>query len=499
VSPPELTPGLLLDAALGALPADRVHAVRSALDLLAHRGAAEAGSLVSRWREVLAPDALGSSAGLEVVPTPVGGREPGPGTSGAQGAPASALALRALLLTGDLAASRPAIEESLAFAAAAGSRVEPTALAGLAWIDWWDGDGDAALERLARATLLLGQPGSAATGPVLVHGFSGLVQARLGSADDAAASFSAARASTAALGWWASALVAALMAEASSREPRLESVSLPSPLDRSTPLGAFVAVQFRLARAHRALLDARWSDAVELATEDELSVDRLGRARAQVIEAQGLHALGDELRAEHRIEGAIHEFEELGATAGVVQALLVAARFAGPMASDRLAEADRRSGSSPALDRLWRDGVGLHLQVLGGRSVRGIAGEVAMSDRVAQLVLALVLADGDGVHWETVASWLWPDEWDDKKLKSRVTSTTNLARKALGPDGWRLQRDGVLLRFARRGLEVDLFEVSEARGDEPVDLEALGGLLPEWSALEWVQEAAQRWGGSGPT
>ncbi len=158
------------------------------------------------------------------------------------------------------------------------------------------------------------------------------------------------------------------------------------------------------------------------------------------------------------------------------------------------AEADAVTTVEPALvDAAWLAVPELEVQVVGGRAVRCGGDEYDLGSKGEQLFLALLVAEHESVHWETVAAWLWPDEVDPDKLKSRLTSMTNLTRKALGPQAWRLQREGTLLRVSRRRLTLDLDRMLIAAGDAatvppPFDDRAL---LPGWNDLEWVDDA--RW------
>jgi hypothetical protein len=75
----------------------------------------------------------------------------------------------------------------------------------------------------------------------------------------------------------------------------------------------------------------------------------------------------------------------------------------------------------------------------------------AKGERLAEVVVR----SGDaGVHWETVAMALWPDEDDSDRIKSRLTSLTALVRRRLGADGWRLRRDGPLFSFITLAADV---------------------------------------------
>ena len=59
----------------------------------------------------------------------------------------------------------------------------------------------------------------------------------------------------------------------------------------------------------------------------------------------------------------------------------------------------------------------------------------------------MIRAGETGVHWETVAADLWPDEDGAARIKSRITSLTALVRQRLGTEAWRLRRDGPRFSF----------------------------------------------------
>lgn len=449
----ELSPGLLLDAALGAIPAVDQQAVDAALDSLTARPGGPGGALVAEWKAMVA---RGSSSPPAVdVMALADGPASSPPDGHDVGGLLAARGLRALLEGGDLAACRPVLDAALA--ASARTPLEPAVLAGLAWISWWEGDAVSARGRLARAASLLDGVGVPRTARVLVP------------------------------------VISAHTDPTGERFADPTGIA-PDEAGADSTLGSFVRLQRVLEMTADAVGQQRWSDAGALLAGADFGTDRLGRARRDVLEAQCRHGLGEVDVAQALVGDAVIELDAVGARLAAIEARLVGAQFGGDQGTRWMAEADHLSDDSSLIDQLWHRQAELRIQVLGGFEVSGVDGDRTMSDRVAQLVAAVILADEAGVHWEVLASWLWPDEWDDKKLKSRVTSTTNLARKALGPDAWRLQREGPLLRFARRGLVVDLFEAGGSLPGEGVDLGARGGLLPAWSELEWVQDAAQRWG-----
>jgi hypothetical protein len=65
----------------------------------------------------------------------------------------------------------------------------------------------------------------------------------------------------------------------------------------------------------------------------------------------------------------------------------------------------------------------------------------------AELAAIVIRAGETGVHWETVAADLWPDEEGAARIKSRITSLTALVRQRLGTEAWRLRRTGPRFSF----------------------------------------------------
>lgn len=218
------------------------------------------------------------------------------------------------------------------------------------------------------------------------------------------------------------------------------------------------------------------------------------RARARIVEARA--AESDPEVAAVLAATAAEDLAHGGALRWQVEALLCLAEHqAGDAAAATLSDAYRLSGGGtrpdhgvdPAFEPLWAVRPPMRVELLGGKRITVGDEELQLGERADQLFISVLTAGPPGAHWETVASWLWPDETDLGKLKSRVSSTTNLTRKALGAEAWRLERDGPLLRVLRLGLTLDLDEEREVlRAGGAIDVDV--AVLPPWSEMEWVED-----------
>lgn len=197
------------------------------------------------------------------------------------------------------------------------------------------------------------------------------------------------------------------------------------------------------ARARSASLEAIGADANPL--ED---------AQAEVVLAVAEAALGHRGVAAARIESALTLLEVLDAAYPLVTAEIYGADLLPARAAELLARADERSGDNPLYARVWS-----HRPVVvvtTGPAPSVVAGNRALPlrGRPLQLVAEVAGAGPGGLHWERLAARLWPDEGDPARLRSRITTTTADARKALGAEAWRLRREGPTLCFALRNAEV---------------------------------------------
>jgi len=223
------------------------------------------------------------------------------------------------------------------------------------------------------------------------------------------------------------------------------------------------------------------------------------------VRGRALAAVGRASAGVEVLRAATERLDRGGARLWLIEGLLALGALAaeGDVDVDLAADAYARAHEvTCALDHvgaalaagLWaRDAPAMQVSVIGTKEVTVGGVPVRLGDRPEQLVLAVLLAGPSGAHWESVATWLWPDEADAGKLKSRVSSATNLARKGLGAQAWRLARDASLLRVHRLGLEVDLdaeAEQFDATGVVPVT--ASDPVLPMWAEVEWVVDVEER-------
>jgi tetratricopeptide (TPR) repeat protein len=169
------------------------------------------------------------------------------------------------------------------------------------------------------------------------------------------------------------------------------------------------------------------------------------------------------------LSAIVDTYERLGAVYPLVATLLTFSFRLPDHAGELLAQAHRRSGSSTICDHIWRYRPELTIDLdqgvlaLGGQRLR-------LSGKPLELVLTLVDDDARTMHWEVVASQLWPDEDEPAKLRSRMTTATSTARRQLGSEAWRLERDGQFLQFVMRRATVvhdDTIAQVNPAGDPP--------------------------------
>ena len=210
------------------------------------------------------------------------------------------------------------------------------------------------------------------------------------------------------------------------------------------------------ARATAYLADGDAQRALELAEATAAGArNALLQAKALLLVARARRALGrdDALEA---LDDAIATFLDEGADLWAVEALIERADLDPATASSSLDQAYARTGDDRAFVRLWQHRPRLTVELSGQhRPVFRVGSDVlplgAKGERLAEVV---VHAGDAGIHWETVAARLWPDEDDADRIKSRLTSLTALVRGRLGPDGWRLRRDGPRFRFVSLAADI---------------------------------------------
>lgn len=223
----------------------------------------------------------------------------------------------------------------------------------------------------------------------------------------------------------------------------------------------------------------------------------LDRARCLVVEAGARAAGGDAHTAAGLAQDADGQLASLGAVRWQIEALLMLGSIEdGDVGAQAIASAlelsTLPSSVHGALDAqyevLWAKRPPMCVEVIGTRRITVGDRPIELGDKAEQLFLSVLLEGPSGAHWETVASWLWPDENEMGKLKSRVSSTTNLARKALGSEAWRLERVGPVLRVNRIGLTCDLDVERSSFERSGTSATAGDALLPGWSELGWVED-----------
>jgi two-component SAPR family response regulator len=139
--------------------------------------------------------------------------------------------------------------------------------------------------------------------------------------------------------------------------------------------------------------------------------------------------------------------------------------------------------------------------------------------RAELLVHMLALAGPTGLHQEVVADRLWPQA-DATRGGSSLRTALHHARRALGPEAHRIERDRRILRLGLTGGSLDLAEAR--RRVQEVEADAGGGsppadgqqellhrldqsLLPAWADHGWVEEheaeraRALRWAMDAPS
>jgi DNA-binding SARP family transcriptional activator len=125
------------------------------------------------------------------------------------------------------------------------------------------------------------------------------------------------------------------------------------------------------------------------------------------------------------------------------------------------------------------------------------------SRRAALLIYSLALVAPASLTTEQLTERLWPESGRGQHaLEHRLRTELHVARRALGAEGWRLERNGISIRFRLSGAAFDLAdarakakaalfegELSKSRSQGLEALEALQlPLLPDWPFADWLQE-----------
>lgn len=290
---------------------------------------------------------------------------------------------------------------------------------------------------------------------------------------------------------WDGALIAAFEADALAKTRPSHYASLAAAAgDTLDEAGLSWASEVARRARKRSLAEAGQIDQALARVSDDDPVTT-EQARTATVSARVLSESGGAHEAQTLLRKAIDLLGRAGATVSLVEALLALSRIADTEeSSDVAARADALSSEDPLFAQAWRAVPALEVSVVGGKSMNWGTTPIQLGEKPEQLFLSVLLAGPAGAHWETVAMWLWPDEVDMGRLKSRVSSTTSLARKGLGTQAWRLVREGPILVVRRRRLELDL-DVEQAETARSGRAPASGGgpLLPAWADLEWVQGA----------
>lgn len=220
--------------------------------------------------------------------------------------------------------------------------------------------------------------------------------------------------------------------------------------------------------------------------------------------ARTLLAMGETLLANRRADApgplteACDMFRSFGMDYWLARGLMVLAR-ALPKSSRPLRREFRSLlREDPAYLRLASSN--LRIQMLGNPGIFTDSGKIGFkTHRAEALVYALVIASERGLHWEELASRLWADV-SSKRASSRLRTALWDARRALGPDAWRLERVKDIIRFDSQGICVDFFDMEVRSKDvlsqDLVDRGAITqliahlekGLLVPWAYEDWVQE-----------
>ncbi len=191
-------------------------------------------------------------------------------------------------------------------------------------------------------------------------------------------------------------------------------------------------------------------EALETATRGaDAALNPLMRAKALMLVGAARVKLGQPELAAAAFDEALETFLTDGVDLWTVEALLELAEVRAEGASEALEQAYRVTHDDPAFARLWARRPPLVLDVGPGHRPQFRSGDevLRLGTTGAELAAIVIRAGEAGVHWETVAADLWPDEDGPARIKSRITSLTALVRQRLGTEAWRLRRDGPRFSF----------------------------------------------------
>lgn len=213
--------------------------------------------------------------------------------------------------------------------------------------------------------------------------------------------------------------------------------------------------------------------------EDALAESSSVPDTAQVLVRLGemhLH-LGERPEAQEVFDRALARLAEIGTAYWTARALCGLARSGADDPTVLLARARLLSDGDPAYDRLFQvEGV-LRVALVGDVGVWRGDVPVAFAGRQAEFVVLSLTALAPGsVSLAELCDLLWPSP-DPKRMPQRIRTLLWQVRRGLGPDAWRLGRDGDRLWLDHRGLEV----VGDGRSD---------GLLDGW---HHVGDVPRRW------
>jgi DNA-binding SARP family transcriptional activator len=144
-------------------------------------------------------------------------------------------------------------------------------------------------------------------------------------------------------------------------------------------------------------------------------------------------------------------------------------------------------------DGLRLEAFGPGLIICAGRPLR------ARQRNAERAVFLLALAGRPGMHAEELADRLWPGGCvEQRKLLGRIRTLLWELRRALGPQAWRLERDGPVVRLDTFGIRFDLAEARRAAraasGPAAAELadRLRGPLLTRWRYEDWVDHEHSR-------
>ncbi len=214
--------------------------------------------------------------------------------------------------------------------------------------------------------------------------------------------------------------------------------------------------------AERSLAEAYLANGLldEAAVQADGCVERatnpLLRAKCLMLRARVDLARGDNAPAVSALNEAATTFLSRGTYLWGVEALLILAAADPDRAPEYLGLAYDRTGPDRAFQLLWTRRPPFVITLGPGAECRFTLDgqDLRLGDKGEELVVEAVRSGEAGLHWEQAATALWPDDTNHERIKSRLTSLTSLVRGRLGPEGWRLRREGPLFLFIAFGAQV---------------------------------------------